>query len=317
MAKLDKLMDLIIIGTGCVGYGGAMYAGRMQLKTLIIGEDDGGVLKTTDVVENYPGFIRLTGQELVDKLKDHALDYKEFVEFVNDRATAVKKEKGIFVVKTKEKEYQSKAIIFATGAKHRELNVPGEKEFWSRGISTCGLCDGAFFKNKIVAVVGGSDSAAKEALLLTQWAKKVYIIYRRDKIHPEPVNGKRIEQKVKEGKIEIIYNTNITEIKGKEKISHIVFDKPYKDKKDFPVDGIFLSIGMIPQSDLAKKLGVKVNEKNEIIVDRESKTNIPGVFAAGDVVDTKFKQAITGMGEIVSAVYSAYKYINENELHSA
>ena len=312
---MARLYDGIIIGGGVVGYAGAMYAGRMQLKTLVLGEILGGTIILTDVVENYPGFIRLTGQELADKLKEHALDYKDFVEIKEEKVTKIKGVGNCFDVFTSNnKKYRTRTIIFTTGMKHRELGVPGEKEFASKGVHTCMLCDGFFFKNKIVGVVGGSDSAAKEALLGTQWAKKVYIIYRGEKIRPEPINGRRIEQKIKEGKIEIINNTNVKEIKGNDKVTHAIFDRPYKGGTEFKLDGLFIEIGADPQSELAKSLGVKTNEKGEIIIDREAKTNVPGVFAAGDVVDTKFKQAITGAGEAVLAVYSAYTYINTTEM---
>jgi len=309
------IYDLIVIGGGVVGYAGAMYAGRMQLKTLVLGEILGGTIILTDVVENYPGFIRLTGQELADKLKEHALDYKDYVDLKEEKVKKIKGVGNCFDVFTNNgKKYRSRTIIFATGMKHRELKVPGEKEFASKGVHTCALCDGFFYKAKIVGIVGGSDSAAKEALLLTQWAKKVYIIYRGEKIRPEPINGRRIEQKVKEGKIEIINNTNVKEIKGTDKVTYVIFDKPYKGSKEFKLDAVFIEIGADPQSELAKSLGVKTNEQGEIVIDREAKTNVPGIFAAGDVVDTKFKQAITGAGEAVLAVYSAYSYINTTEM---
>ena len=304
--------DTIIIGGGVAGLAAAMYAGRLELKTLVLSDKTGGTIILTDVVENYPGFIRLTGQELADKIREHALSYP--VEMVEEKATDVKKcHDKCFVVYTESRSYHTKTIIFATGTKHRELNVPGEKEFANRGVHTCALCDGPIYKGKIISVVGGSDSAAKEALLLTQWAKKVYIIYRGEKIRPEPINMTRIEQKIKEGKIEIISNTNVKEIKGDKFVKGMVFDKPYKSKKEFPLDAVFIEIGALPISELAKKLGATTNEKGEIIINREAKTNVPGLFAAGDVVDTKFKQAITGAGEAVLAVYSAYTYVNENE----
>ncbi|MEW6063104.1 MAG: FAD-dependent oxidoreductase [Nanoarchaeota archaeon] len=303
------IYDILIIGGGCAGYAAAMYSGRFQLKTLVLGDNLGGTITLTNVVENYPGFIRLSGEELANKLKEHALDYRDFVEIKQEKVIDVKKKGNYFFVKTEKNEYQSKTIIFATGTKHRELGVPGEKQFAGKGVHTCMLCDGYFFKNKIIGVVGGSDSAAKEAILGTQWAKKVYIIYRGGQIHPEPINMERVGQLIKKGKVEIINNTNIKEIKGDKFVTHIILDKPYKGSKEFKLDGVFIEIGTIPQSELAKNLGVKLNEKGEIMIDRESKTNVKGIFAAGDVVDTKFKQAITGVGEAVSASYSAYKYI--------
>ena len=313
MTHEHMMYDFVIVGAGVVGFAGAMYAGRMGMKTIIIGELIGGTITLTDIVENYPGFKKLTGQELADKLEEHARDYP--VEILNDRIIDVQKcSANCYTVFTEDKSFHTKTVLFATGAKHRELNVPGEKEFSNKGVHTCALCDGPLYRNKIVAVVGGSDSAGKEALLLTQWAKKVYIIYRGEKIRPEPINGQRIEEKIKEGKIEIINNTNIIEIKGEKNVKSVILDRSYKDSKEFFLDGLFIEIGSIPQGEIAKKLGVKMNSKGEIIIDRNAKTNVPGIFAAGDVVDTSFKQAITGVAEAVLAVYSAYTYINENDI---
>lgn len=306
-----QVYDSIIIGSGPTGLGAAMYAGRMNMKTLVIGDLHGGIITTTDIVENYPGFIRLTGLELADKLQQHAEDYKKNVELLEYRVTDVKKEKDYFVVKTKEKSFETKTIIFATGTKYRELKVPGHDQFKNKGVHYCALCDGFFYKEKVVGVVGGSDSAAKEALLMTQWAKKVFMIYRGEKIRPEPINMKRIEQN---DKIEIIAKMNVVEIKGDKIVKSVVLDNPYKGKKELELDGLFIAIGLIPLSDLAKSLGVKINQKGEIEINRESKTNIPGVYAAGDITDTKFKQAITGVAEGVHAVYSAYTYINEKNV---
>lgn len=307
--------DIIIVGAGCAGLAAGMYAGRMQLKTLIFGDPIvGGTITTTDVVENYPGFNKITGLELAEKLREHALNYKEFIEIKNGRVEKISGAGSCFKVSAGGISYTAKTIIFATGMKERHLNVPGEAQFFTRGIFTCALCDGALFKGKNIAVVGGSDSAAKEALLLTQWAKKVFMIYRGNKIHPEPVNLARIEQKIQEGKMEIIYKTNILEFVGEKFLKSVIFDNPYKGSKEFPIDAVFLSVGAVPISEIAAALKVKLNDKKEIIINRQSETNVPGFFAAGDVVDTRFKQAITGVGEAVAAVYSAYTYINTNAI---
>lgn len=309
------LYDIIIIGIGVTGWGAAMYAGRMELKTLIIGDTPGGTIMLTDDVENYPGFKKLTGPELAENIEQHAREYAIDVEdgLVTDIAKDEKKH--IFTVTKKDgTSFKTKTVLLATGTKPRKLGVPGEDQFMGKGVHTCALCDGAFYKNKIIGVVGGADSSAKEALLLTQWGKKVYIIYRGDKIHPEPVNMTRIEKKIKEGKIEIINNTNVVEIKGDKYVNGVVFDKPYKGKKEFPLDALFIEIGHIPLAELAKKAGVALNKKGEIIIDRDAQTNVPGFYAAGDVVDTRFKQAITGVAEGVLAVYSAYTYITEREI---
>lgn len=310
-----QLYDVIIIGIGVTGWGAAMYAGRMELKTLIIGDTPGGTIMLTDDVENYPGFKKLTGPELAENIEQHAREYNIDVEdgFVTDIIRDEKKK--IFTVTKKDgASFKTKTVLLATGTKPRKLGVPGEDQFMGKGVHTCALCDGAFYKNKIIGVVGGSDSSAKEALLLTQWGKKVYIIYRGDQIHPEPVNMTRIEKKIKEGKIEIINNTNVVEIKGDKYITGVVFDKAYKSKKEFKIDALFIEIGHIALSDLAKKVGVLLNKKGEISIDRNAQTNVPGFYAAGDVGDTRFKQAITGVAEGVLAVYSAYTYINESDI---
>ncbi|MFW9908051.1 MAG: NAD(P)/FAD-dependent oxidoreductase [Candidatus Thorarchaeota archaeon] len=303
------MYDLVIIGAGVTGYGAAMYAARMELSVAVIGDVDGGTITLTDDVANYPGFKQLTGQELANNIRAHAESYPVYIESgkVED---VFRDEQGLFYVVTDKKTFLAKSILISTGMKERELEVPGHDELRNKGVSYCALCDAPLFKDKVVAVVGGSDSAAKEALLLAKYCSKVYIIYRREKIRPEPVNAKRIER---ESKIEVITEANVTEIIGNEKVTGVKLDKPYAGSSNLKLDGVFIAIGGIPYSELATKLGVKVNDKKEIIIDRSSRTNIDGIFAAGDVADTEFKQAITGVAEGVHAAYQAYKYINENE----
>ena len=300
--------DVLVIGSGVTGYGAGMYSARFNLKTIVVGKDDGGTINLTDDVANYPGFINLTGIELSTKLKNHALDYKD-IKLIPGEIKELKKTKKGFSAKTDSDTFESKTVIFATGAKARRLGIPGEDKLMGKGVHTCALCDGPFYKGKVIGVVGGSDSAAKEALLLSRFAKKVYIIYRGDKIHPEPINEKRIER---DKKIEVIPNTNLKDFKGEKSLTSISLDKPYKGKSELKLDGVFIEIGWIPLSDLAKNVGVKLNKKKEIIINKNSETNIKGFFAAGDVVDTTFKQAITGVAEGVTASFYAYQYI-ENE----
>lgn len=300
--------DLIIIGGGIVAFGAAVYAGRFRLKTLIIGKSFGGTLVLTDDVENYPGFSKLTGQELFEKVKNHAKDYD--IDTKEAEVKSIEKKDNVYAVKTEKESVTTKTVLFATGTQWRKLNVPGEKEYTSKGVHYCALCDGVFYKDKTIAIVGGSDSAAKESLMLSEWAKKVYIIYRRDKIRAEPINVKRVEENKK---IEVIPNTNVLEIKGDQFVNHVILDKPYDGDVKLQLDGIFIAIGHIALSAVAKDLGVGLNKKGEIIIDRNSKTNLQGVFAAGDVADTEFKQAITGVSEGVHAAYQAYQYINSNE----
>jgi thioredoxin reductase (NADPH) len=301
--------DLVVIGSGVTGYGAAMYAARLDLSVAVIGDVDGGTITLTDDVANYPGYVQLTGQELADKLKEHAMDYPVFIDMGMVTDVFQAKENYFYVV-TENKTFLTKSVLFATGMKERELEVPGHDELKNKGVSYCALCDAPLYKDKVVGVVGGSDSAIKEALLLAKYCPKVYIIYRREKIRPEPVNARRVER---EPKIEIITETNVTEVMGDQKVIGVKLDKPHNESDTLALDGVFVAIGGIPYSDIAKKLGVEINEKGEIIIDRSSRTNIQGVYAAGDVVDTEFKQAITGVAEGVHAAYQAYKYVNENE----
>lgn len=312
------MYDMIIIGGGVSGLSAAMYAARLNLKTLVIGTNSsnelpiGGVITLTDNVENYPGFIKLTGQELADNIRRHALTYAPLVKIDEDKVLKINKKKDCFSIKTKSKKtYSSKTIILATGTKWRKLPMEGALEYESKGVHYCSLCDGALYKNKTVAVVGGSDSAAKEALLLAEHAKKVYIIYRKEKIRPEPINGERIK---KNKKITVITNTNIKGIKGDKFVTQVILDKKYKGNTILKLDAVFGAIGSDPLSELAKQLKVKLNEKSEIIINKNSETNIKGVFAAGDITDTSFKQAITGVAEGVTAAYSAYKYITSTNI---
>ena len=219
---------------------------------------------------------------------------------------------GGFLVKTDKITYKSKTLLFATGTRWKKLEIPGSKEFENKGVSYCALCDAPLYKNKIVAVIGGSDSAAKDALLLAEYAKKVYMIYRGEKIHPESINMDRIRANKK---IEVVNNTNIIRINSNKTVKSIVLDKSYNRSKELKLDGIFVAMGHTIISELAEKLGVKLNDKKEIIINHKtSATNVPGVFAAGDVTDKQFKQLITGVADACTAAYSAYEYITKEKI---
>ena len=297
------MYDLIVIGGGPAGLSAAIYAARFKLKTLVIAKEIGGAIVNTHLIENWPGFKSISGLELMEKIREHAENLN--VEIKQDEVVDIAKQGEKFLVKARGAEYESKTVLLATGNVHRKLGVPGEKEFHGKGVSYCATCDAAFFKEKIVAVVGGSDSAAKEALLLSEYATKVYIIYRRDKIRAEPINVDRVDENPK---IQIISNTNVVEIKGDSFVNGVVLDRPYKGSKEFKLDGLFIEIGYNPKTELAKELGVELNKKDEIITKIDSSTNVKGVFAAGDVIDRDFKQAITGAAEGVIAAFGVYRY---------
>ncbi|MEM4271535.1 MAG: FAD-dependent oxidoreductase [Candidatus Pacearchaeota archaeon] len=304
--------DVIVIGAGVAGLSAAMYGARLGLKVLCLGASHGpempigGVITTTKLVENYPGFKEISGAELAERIRKHAESY-ELVKIKEEIAESVEKEQKTFLVKTNKGEYGAKTIIFATGTKWRRLDIPGSKEFENKGVTYCALCDAPLFRNKVVAVIGGSDSALKEALLLKEYAKKIYIIYRGEKVRAEPITLKKVEA---DNKIEIINKTNVVEIRGDKLVQSIVLDKPYKGSKELETNGVLVAIGHEPLTEIAKKVGVEINEKGEIIIDHENcETNVKGVYAAGDVTNKKFKQAIIGVAEGCTAAYSAYEYI--------
>ncbi len=296
----DKVWDLIVLGGGPTAIGCAIYAARFALDVLIIGKTFGGLIATTHLVENYPAITTISGQGLMDMFRDH-MDSLE-IPYISDEIKNIEKENHHFLLHSYFQKFKAASVVIATGSERRKLGIPGEEEFTGRGVSYCATCDGPFYKDKVVCVIGGSDSAAKEALFLAQNCAKVYIIYRRDEIRAEPINKKRV---LENEKIKMIYKTNIVEIKGDQQVKAVIFD----NGKEFEVDGVFIEIGSIPNTDLAKKIGVNLNEKGEIIINRKSETNIPGIYAAGDVADAPFKQAITGVAEGVIAAYSAFEYL--------
>jgi len=306
--------DFIVMGAGVTGMSAAMYSARLGMKTLCLGYSHGsemplgGVITTTDSVENYPGFTRISGEELAEKIMQHALSY-ELVKLKEENAEKIEKKGKEFIVKTNKNEYLGKSVLFATGTTWKRVDAPGAKQFENRGIAFCALCDAPLFKNKTVAVIGGSDSAVKDALVIAEHAKKVYIIYRGEKVRAEPVNLGRMKANKK---IEVINNANVLEFKGKNVLEKVILDREFNGTNELLVNGVFVAIGHIPLSELAKEIGVKLNEKGEIMINHKtSETNIGGVYAAGDVADKPFKQAITGVAEGCTAAHSAFEYLGK------
>jgi len=299
---LEKTFDLIVLGGGPTAIGCAIYAARFAMDVLVIGKTFGGLIASTHLVENYPAITTISGQGLMEMFREHMNSLN--IPYISDEIRSIDKVDDHFELHSFFQKFKANSICVATGSERKKLGVPGEEEFVGRGVSYCATCDGPFYVDKVVCVIGGSDSAAKEALFLSQNVKKVYIIYRGEEIRAEPINKKRVYAN---DKIEIIYNTNVVEIKGENNVKSVIFD----NGKEFEVDGVFIEIGSIPNSDLAKRIGVKTNHKGEIIINRKSETNVTGLFAAGDVADAPFKQAITGVAEGVVAAYSAFDYVKE------
>ncbi|MEJ2267864.1 MAG: FAD-dependent oxidoreductase [Nanoarchaeota archaeon] len=299
-----KKYDLIIIGAGPAGLTAGIYAGRYLLKTLILGKLPGGTITEAHKVCNFPSQKEVTGIKLAMKIIEQAKSLD--VEIKQENVKEIKKENKFFKIKTNKESYSAKKIILSSGRKKEKLNIPGEEEFLGKGVSYCATCDAAFYKNKIVSVVGGSNAALTASLLLSEYAKKVYIIYRKDKFfRPEASWVKQVE---KNKKIKKIFNTNIIKISGKEKVEKIELDSG----EEIKVDGVFIEIGSTPHKDIPKQLGLKT-EKDYIIVNKKQETNIKGVYASGDITNNPLKQVITACAEGAIASNSAYQDIKKEE----
>jgi len=309
MIENAKKYNLIIIGAGPAGLAASIYASRYKIKHLVLEGLTGSQLEEAHLVENYPGFISIKGTDLIAKFKEHAEKFG--AEIISQDARGIKRlEDGTFEVTTGEhKTYQTKAIIFALGMKRRKLNIPGEEELLGKGVSYCAVCDATFFKNKTVAVVGGSNSAAMAAVHLAEFAKKVYQIYRKDKLRSEPVWTDRV---LENKKIEVIYSTNVTEVLGKDKVEKIKLDSPYQSKEELPLDGLFIEVGHMPQVALVKQLNVDLDEEGYVKIKPDGSTSVQGVYAAGDITNSsnKLQQALTSMSEGIIAVTSIFRYLD-------
>jgi len=303
------MYDIIIIGTGPAGLTAAIYASRYRLKNLTIGQILGGTITLANKVENYPGFKTIAGSDWAQKTKDQ-INYLGG-EIAQDKVAKIQvlsSSPPLFEIYTQNKKFQTKTIIIATGTQRRKLKIPGENKYQGKGVSYCTTCDAPFFRDKTVALVGGADSAVSGAVHTAEFAKKVYIIYRKDKLRAEPI---WVEQAAKNPKITPIYNTNITEIIGNDKVRGVVLDTPYQNKNALPLDGVFIEIGAVPGTSLAQSLDVKLDNQGYIAVNPQMATNIQAVFSAGDINATNvdLKQMIIACAEGAIAAASAYKYL--------
>ncbi|MEU7865664.1 thioredoxin-disulfide reductase [Dactylosporangium sp. NPDC049140] len=305
---MDEVRNLIIVGSGPAGYTAAVYAARANLKPLVIeGVTSGGALVTTTEVENFPGFPDgINGPELMDNMRKQAEHFG--AEFITDDATRVALDGPVKSVWVGETEYQAKAIILATGSAWRPLNVPGEQELLGRGVSSCATCDGFFFRNENIVVVGGGDSAMEEATFLTRFATKVTIIHRRDSFRASKIMAERA---LANEKIEVLWNSVVTEVlDGGGRVGAVrIKNTSSGEAQDLPVAGVFVAIGHDPRSDLFRGQ-VELDDEGYVKVAAPStRTNIEGVFAAGDVVDHTYRQAITASGTGCAAALDAERYI--------
>ena len=311
------MLDLVIIGGAAVGCSAAVYAARRELKFRIITENIGGEVALSGIVNNWPGITEIQGFDLAQKFADHARSYGVNIE-EGYRVESIRHEKNHHVVIAKKpgggtEEIATKAVIIGTGIHPRQLGVPGEKNFLHRGLTYCTVCDGPLFKNKITVTIGAGNAALESALMLAEIAKPAYII---TKFSDTPENqggfpkGEKIliDKLKKHPNIKIIYGAKVKDLTGDKKVENVVYEDENGKEQILPVNGAMVHVGMIPNSTFAPD--VNKNKAGEIMVDTRCRTNIPGVFAAGDVTDVPFKQIGIAAGQGIIATLSAIEYIN-------
>jgi len=297
--------DVVIVGGGPAGLAAALYTARMDLKTVVLDRGPlGGQLLNTELIEDYPGFESILGSELATKMGEHARrfgvkvrDFEPVQEIdVEGKIKVIRLESG--------EELRAPALIMAAGGLPRYLQVPGEKEFWGRGVSYCAVCDGAFFKGQELAVVGGGDAAVEEGEFLTRYASKVYIIHRRSELRAQPI---LVDRAKANPKIEFIFDAHVKEIAGADKVQVVTYEQHGRLVK-LPVGGVFIFVGFVPNSGLFK-VHVNHDEAGYIVTDRNMQTSVEGVWAVGDVRSQLTKQIATAVGDGTTAAVAASMYV--------
>ncbi|MEI6631151.1 MAG: FAD-dependent oxidoreductase [bacterium] len=301
------MLDLIIIGAGPAGITAAVYAARKRMSLLVISKDIGGQAAASGDIENYTGYQFITGPELADKFGEHirkyGVDLKE-----QEGVAEVRKVGDTVSVKTNKAVYEAKTVIIASGKRSRELGVPGEKEFKNKGLTYCATCDGPLFSGKPVAVIGGGNSALDATLQLINIASKVYLVNIAASLSGDEIMRQKVEA---DRKVELLNNSQVTAITGDKFVRGIKVKKEGRDEL-LVVEGIFVEIGLLPNSDFV--MGVEKNQLSEIKVNSRNETNIPGIFAAGDVTDVPEKQIIIAAGEGSKAALSAFRYLAQHKI---
>ncbi len=303
------VQKVIIIGSGPAGLTAGIYTARAKLDPILFeGNQPGGQLTTTTKVENWPGNIEVMGVKLMMDIKNHAQDCD--CKIISETVTKVDFSTKPYKVFTQGgKEYEAESVIIATGASHKKLNIPGEKEYWSKGVSVCATCDAPFFKDKDVVVVGGGNSAVMEAEHLVHWAKKVTIVQISEKLSAtDPIKDKVLQ----DPKIEVIYNSAVKEIKGDgQKVIELVIENKKEQKiSTLKTDGVFVAIGMKPNTDIFKGQ-IGIDDWGYIVREERTFTSKEGIFAAGDVADFRYQQAITASGEGCMAALDCGEYLSK------
>ena len=303
---MEKIYDVIIIGAGPAGLAAAIYAQRAKIDALVIEKEyiSGGQILNTDEVDNYPGISGISGYELSLKLRQHADSLG--AEFLTALVARITGEGEIKTVETDQGNYDTKSVILAMGAVHQELGVKGEKDFAGMGVSYCAICDGAFFRGRTVAVVGGGDVAVEDALFLARNCEKVWLIHRRDELRA----AKSLQEKLfAQNKIEILWDSQVNEICGEEQVEAIKIEQIKTGaKQTLHLDGIFIAVGIKPNSELANDL-LEMDERGYICAGETCETSAEGIFAAGDIRTKELRQIITAAADGANAISAVQKYL--------
>ncbi len=307
MAEPRSPYDVLIIGQGAAGFSAALYAARYQMKSVIFGEKFGGETAIGGMIENYPGYSAIDGFELMVKMKEQVEKYN--VDVVDEGVEVLSRGEDCFEVRTEETVYQSNAVILAVGRERRKLGVPMEEEWTGKGVSYCSVCDAPLYRDQVAAVVGGGNAAVEGAILLAKYATKVYLIYRGESFfRPEPINIQRLGEM---SNVETLFSTRVSELKGQDGLEGVVLNTRHNGAMELALDGLFIEIGADPRTTLAQGLGVELNGQGEVMVDKMMRTNVRGVFAAGDLTDASgsLKQTITAAAQGALAATSAYEFV--------
>lgn len=299
--------ELAIIGAGPAGFSAAIYAKRSGISTIVFDRGGGGgLLQVAPNIENYAGFVSIPGIDLVEKMKQHASKYADF-HFYEEVKQVSGSAKG-FLITTEKTKYQVGAVILCTGTEHKKLDVPGESELIGKGVSYCATCDGFFFKGKRVVVVGGGNTALMESIFLKQLGcKEVTVIHRRDQFRAEKI----YEEEAREKGVHFLFNTLVEEIKGTENVASVsLFNLETSERSTVPVDGVFASVGVLPQNQIAKALQLKINEDGYIMVDNQQRTSVRGVYAAGDITGG-LRQVVTACAKGAVAALSSTEVLGK------
>jgi len=306
----NEIYDVIIIGGGPAGLTAALYCGRARLKTLLLEKaTTGGQAATTDVIENYPGFPGgVGGYELTEKMKQQATEFGAVIQEIKP-VSSIEADEDVRIIETEDDSFRARTVIIATGVEASTLGVPGEAELRGKGVSYCATCDGAFYRDKAVAVIGGGNAAVEEAVFLTKFASKVYIVHRRDQLRADKIVQERA---LANDKIEILWESNLKKIVGDAKVEGIVIEnKNTHERTEIELDGVFFYIGSVPNTTFCEGV-VNLDERDFLVTDEKLMTSMPGVFACGDCRANQLKQVAVAVGEGALAAVEVDKYIEEN-----